>query len=130
MSNHLTPAISREAQCLQAWMLCFPTATIERLCNINSSTGSAKHVVMSLGYGIYDKNIAAINRTIVRLLLNRMRAEKNGNEIMIKRIQNILAGVHYAIDSVTGKSQTVDHVDSEMACRSPNRTLATSKKPA
>lgn len=114
---------SRESGRLYAWMQAFPPITVERLRKINASTGSASHVVLAIGYGFYDSNIAAINKTIIGLLLKRMQAERCGDQVKIKRIQSVLAGMHIAIDWVTGKSEPYSPVsfDLQKACRSVKR---------
>lgn len=123
MTRGQTVIAAHQAGHLYDWMRRFPAATVDRLRNVNSSTGSAKHVVLALSYGLYDKNIAAINRTIVRLLLNRMFAERSGDELKIKRIQSVLAGLHLAIDWVTGAAEPYSDVpyDLQTACRSPGK---------
>jgi hypothetical protein len=42
---------------LHSWLMTLPTESLVRLRNINMSTVSSKHVILSLAYGLYDRHI-------------------------------------------------------------------------
>jgi hypothetical protein len=90
------------------WLNGFPEPSLNRLKRINNSAHDARHVVMSLGFGVYDCRIRALNNLIIKLLVARMRAERSSNEGTVERIQAILTGLHVAIDWATGKLERSD----------------------
>lgn len=97
------------------WLNGFPEPSLNRLKRINDSAQDARHVVLSLGFGVYDCRIRAVNNLIIKLLVARMRAERNKNDSTVARIQAILTGLHVAIDWVTGKLERNDfsHLENE-----------------
>jgi hypothetical protein len=91
------------------WLNGFPEPTINRLKTINNSAQDARHVIISLGYGVYDCRIRAVNNLIIKLLVARMQAERTQNQHTVARIKAILTGLHIAIDWVTGKLERGDY---------------------
>lgn len=91
------------------WINRFPDPSLNRLKRINNSSADAGHVILSLGYAVYDCNIRALNNLIVKLLLTRMQAQRRGEERIIERTQVILTGLHVAIDWATGKLEHGDY---------------------
>lgn len=98
---------------LYSWILSWPSESISRLKTINESTGSAKHVVLTVAYSVYDRKICQIGQMITSLLLARMRAERSGQEQQVARINKFMLSVHESIDKATGVSRTYE---SETAC--------------
>lgn len=86
------------------WLLGMPQESIERLRAINLSTGSSRHVILALTYGIYDVHIRKINRMITSLLIARLKAERAGKCRLIARINDFMENMHSAIDFATGTS--------------------------
>lgn len=91
------------------WLNGFPEPSLNRLRTINNSAQDARHVIISLGFGVYDCRIRAVNNLIIKLLVARMQAERSQNERTVARIQAILTGLHVAIDWVTGKLERGDY---------------------
>jgi hypothetical protein len=89
-------------QSLFPWLAQMPAPSIERLRHINLSTTGSHHIILALGYALYDSHIRKLNRLITSLLLARMRAERNGNERSVERINKLMNDLHSAIDSITG----------------------------
>ncbi|MBX9722400.1 MAG: hypothetical protein K2X81_13455 [Candidatus Obscuribacterales bacterium] len=87
-----------------------PEESIKRLRAINKSTSSARHVILTLTYGLYDPNIGQLNRMIVALLLRRMKAERAGESALVARINDFMKLMHEAIDNVTNVVR--EHPDS------------------
>lgn len=90
------------------WLSAFPEPSVNRLRNINNASADARHVIISLGYGVYDCRIRALNNMIIKLLVARMKAERSCNERTLERIQAILTGLHVAIDWRTGRLERSD----------------------
>ncbi|GEM_PF-827310 len=90
------------------WLSGFPEPSINRLRTINNASADARHVIISLGYGVYDCRIRALNNMIIKLLVARMHAERAQNERTLERIQVILTGLHVAIDWTTGRLERSD----------------------
>lgn len=90
------------------WLSGFPEPSINRLRTINNASADARHVIISLGYGMYDCRIRALNNMIIKLLVERMKAERSNNERTLERIQAILTGLHVAIDWTTGRLERSD----------------------
>ncbi len=97
------------------WINRFPDPSLNRLKRINNSSQDAGHVILSLGFGVYDCNIRALNNLIVKLLLTRLQAQRRGEQRVIDRTQAILTGLHVAIDWATGKLDRSDfsHLEQE-----------------
>ncbi len=93
---------------LYNWLLSMPEESISRLKNINESTGSAHHVILTLTYGFYDPCIAKLNRMITALLLRRMRAERQGKLFLVERINTFMNEMHKCIDRVTGVNKALN----------------------
>lgn len=87
---------------LTEWLEKMPIESLERLRRINESTGSAKHVVLTIAFSIYDSNIRSIGRMITGLLIKRMQAERIGASIQVERINDYMLQMHESIDDVTG----------------------------
>ena len=94
----------KKRQALDQWLRSLPPESIQRLRVINSSANSAKHIVVCLTIGIYDRNIRKINSMITSLLLTRMKAERSGRTQLVNRINTFMDEMHLAIDAVTGVS--------------------------
>lgn len=109
---------------LQSWIASFPAESIERLRLINATTGSSKHIILSLAYGLYDKQIRALNRMITQLLLARMKAERRGKTQAVKQINDYMEELHEAIDAVT--KITSVRSSSQAACSRPTRIILSS----
>ncbi len=87
---------------LTEWLEKMPVESLERLRRINESTGSAKHVVLTIAFSLYDSNIRSIGRMITGLLIKRMQAEQVGSAIQVERINEYMLQMHESIDEVTG----------------------------
>lgn len=87
---------------LFAWISQWPPESKDRLRKINESTGSARHVVLTVAYSVYDRNIGRVAQMITSLLLSRMKAERNGKTELVEKINQFMICVHEAIDSATG----------------------------
>lgn len=83
-------------------LLAFPQDSAQRLEHINHSATSAHHVLLAIKYGVTDAHIGALNKTIVSLLLSRLRAERNRNQRVIDKVNETMLGLHLAIDWMTG----------------------------
>lgn len=109
---------------LQKWLASMPAESLERLTQINSNTGSAHHVILTLAYGLRDRNIGKLNRMIIGLLLRRMKAEREGNDRQVERINAYMKEMHELIDNVTGVNTAIN--GDRSACnrtKSGKRTL-------
>lgn len=91
----------------------FPQDSAEKLGHINHAASSAHHVLLAIKYGVTDTHIRGLNRTIIRLLLSRLKAERSRNQNLIDRINNTMLGLHLAIDWVTGVQMpySVQHIE-------------------
>jgi len=107
---------------LTEWLEKLPIQSIERLAKINESTGSAKHVVLTIGFSFYDSNIRSISRMITGLLIKRMQAERVGATIQVERINEFMLQMHESIDQVTGVRRAIN--GSRHACNSAKRRPA------
>ncbi len=109
------------------WLSGFPEPSINRLRTINNASADARHVIISLGFGVYDCRIRALNNMIIKLLVARMHAERDNNERVLERIQAILTGLHVAIDWVTGRLERSDfsHLD-QPSCNKVVKALTSS----
>jgi len=109
------------------WLNGFPEPSLNRLKRINNASADAGHVIMSLRYSIFDCRIRAVNNLIIKLLVARLRAEKNQNVRALERIQAILTGLHVAIDWVTGKLDRSDFSHLEQpSCNKVVKALSSS----
>ncbi len=86
---------------LQSFIASLPKDSIERLRHINLSTGSPRHIILTLAYGIYDRHIGRLNKMITGLLISRLKAERAGKIRLVNRINDFLENMHEAIDLVT-----------------------------
>lgn len=93
---------------LKTWLEAMPPESLERLKQVNSHTGSAHHVILTLTYGLTDRYIGTLNRMIIGLLLRRMKAERSGNEKQIERINAYMKEMHEIIDAVTGVNTAIN----------------------
>lgn len=93
---------------VDAWISQFPEQSINRLGHINRSTNSARHVLLALAYGTFDKSISELNRVITALLVARMRAERAGLNAKVQRINAYMVKLHEAIDFATGVEGRVE----------------------
>lgn len=87
---------------LQNWLQSMPAESRDRLKSINENTGSASHVILTLAYSICDGNIRRLSRMITGLLVQRMKAERTGQQATVDRINEYMKEMHESIDSVTG----------------------------
>lgn len=101
---------------LHTFIVNLPPESIDRLRTINTSTGSSKHIIVALAFGLYDGNIRKLNQMITGLLLSRMKAEKAGKFRLVNRINIFLETMHEAIDLATGTG-TIRAKDG-IACKS------------
>jgi hypothetical protein len=109
------------------WLSGFPEPSINRLRNINNASADARHVIISLGYGVYDCRIRGLNNMIIKLLVARMKAERTQNERTLARIQAILTGLHVAIDWTTGRLERSDFSHLEQpSCNKVVKALSSS----
>lgn len=92
----------RDGTQLHSWFSSFPQESIERLRAINASTASSKHVILALGFGLFDMRIRKLNCMIVALLVSRLKAERSGNSHLVGRINKFMEEVHAGIDAATG----------------------------
>ncbi len=79
-----------------------PLDSSRRLKHINDAADTADHVLLAIRYGVVDSNIRRLNKTIIGLLLSRFRAERSSNHALVKRINDVMLGLHLAIDWMTG----------------------------
>ena len=79
-----------------------PQDSAKRLQHINYAATSARHVILAIKYGVADAHIRGLNKTIIGLLLSRLRAERSCNYKLIERINETMLGLHLAIDWATG----------------------------
>lgn len=93
---------------LRLWLASMPPDSLERLKQINSHTGSAHHVILTLAYGLRDRYINKLNRMIIGLLLRRMKAEQSGNEKQVERINSYMKEMHELIDNITGVNTAIN----------------------
>ncbi|MBX9570173.1 MAG: hypothetical protein K2X77_14845 [Candidatus Obscuribacterales bacterium] len=93
---------------LQQWLASMPAESLDRLTQINSHTGSAHHVILTLAYGLRDRYIGKLNRMIIGLLLRRMKAEREGNDKQVERINSYMKEMHELIDCVTGVNTAIN----------------------
>lgn len=105
---YMVPDRKFVAERFYRWLSGFPESSINRLRTINNASADARHVIISLGYGVYDCRIRGLNNMIIKLLVARLNAERTQNERTLARIQAILTGLHVAIDWVTGKLDRSD----------------------
>lgn len=89
---------------LDAWLATIPPESVSRLRAINTSTDSARHIILSLAYGLTDAHIGKLNRIITALLISRLKAERAGKEHTVARINKFMEEMHHAIDAVCGMS--------------------------
>jgi hypothetical protein len=95
---------------LKTWLMDLPADSLKRLKAINASTGSSRHIILSLTYGIYDSHIRKLNGMITGLLIARLRAERAGNSNLVHRINRFMHNVHEAVDLATGvNSKSIDN---------------------
>ncbi|MBX9686105.1 MAG: hypothetical protein K2X27_05355 [Candidatus Obscuribacterales bacterium] len=85
-----------------------PPDSLERLRVINQNTGSAKHVILTLTFGLFDPYIRRLNKMITGLLLRRLRAERAGDQEKIEKINDYMKKMHDAIDEVTGVKTAIN----------------------
>ena len=83
------------------WLENVNGVTIERLRKINSAADSPMHIVLTLTFGVYDKHINRINRTIASLMLSRMTAQRKGQLDRVRRINSVLEQIHDIVDRKT-----------------------------
>jgi hypothetical protein len=105
------------------WLAGWPPESVERLRIINRSHGSSRHILLSLGYGVYDKNIRKMNQVITGLLLARMRAHRSNQVRNIERLNALMEDIHVAVDVVTD-TQTGRH---STPCNRPNKNSPSSR---
>ncbi len=105
---------------LYDWLNSFPQESQSRLYQINHASTSASHIVLALGYGIYDSHIRKLNRLIIGLMLSRMKAERSDNDAVIANINKTLQDLHDSINRVTGLTPVVP----DGACQSPAKRKA------
>ncbi len=84
------------------WLVNLPQDSLERLRIINMSTGSSRHIILSLTFGIYDAHIRKLTRMITSLLLARLAAERTGKFRLVARIDSFMDELHAAVDYATG----------------------------
>lgn len=89
---------------VQLWLMSIPQDSLDRLRVINSSTGSSRHIILSLTFGLYDAHIRKLNRMITSLLIARLKAERAGKLRLVARINNFMEEIHTAVDQATGTS--------------------------
>lgn len=89
---------------LDAWLATVPAESVVRLKAINASTDSARHIILSLAYGLTDAHIGKLNRIITALLISRLKAERAGKVHTVERINDFMDEMHQAIDAVCGMS--------------------------
>ena len=94
--------VSPEERGLFQWLSGFPSTSLRRLKQINSSTGSSRHIILTVSYGLVDPNIRALNKMIIHLLLSRMKFEKNGDTRRIERVEKKMGELHTVVDLLTG----------------------------
>jgi hypothetical protein len=111
----------RSAEHFYKRFLAFPRDSARRLEHINRTTSSAHHVLLAIKYGVTDLHIRALNRTIVSLLLSRLRAERDRNQRVLNRINETMLGLHLAIDWITGVQPpfSVQYIDRSTCNRVP-----------
>ncbi len=105
---------------LQSWLAAMPADSIDRLRTINLSTGSAKHVILALAFGLYDRNISRLNKMITGMLIARLRAERAGKVKLVARINEFMEEMHESIDNATGIAAGARR--SGTPCNRPGRT--------
>ncbi len=87
---------------INRWLNSFPPDSIRRLHQINASSGSARHVILALAFGSFDKHIRDVNRLITGLLVARLKASRQGDLEKVSRINLIMEELHNQIDRLTG----------------------------
>jgi hypothetical protein len=105
---------------LHGWLAGLPADSIDRLRSINLSTGSAKHVILALTFGLYDRNICRLNKMITGMLIARLRAERAGKVKLVARINCFMEEMHESIDRATGVGASARR--SGNPCNRPGRT--------
>jgi hypothetical protein len=100
-----------------------PVDSTQRLEHINHAATSAHHVLLAIKYGVTDGHIRALNKTIIGLLLSRLKAERSRNQYLIDRINETMLGLHLAIDWVTGVQPpySAQHIERGACNRMPKR---------
>jgi hypothetical protein len=101
-----------------------PEDSTLRLEQINHAATSAHHVLLAIGYGVTDLHIRALNKTIIGLLLSRLKAERSRNQHLIDRINETMLGLHLAIDWVTGVQPpfSMQHIERSACNRVPGKS--------
>lgn len=101
----------------------FPAESAEKLEHINNAASSAHHVLLAIKYGVTDANIRGLNKTIIGLLLSRLKAERSCNQCLIDKINNTMLGLHLAIDWATGVQMpfSATHIERGVCNRMPAR---------
>lgn len=89
---------------LLSWLQSMPSESLNKLRMINESTGSARHVILTLAFAICDSNIRSLSRMITGLLVKRMQAERAGSMLQVEKIDQYMRHMHESIDFVTGVS--------------------------
>jgi hypothetical protein len=89
------------------WLVTLPDESIDRLRTINTSTGSSRHIILTLAFGVYDKHIGKLNRIITSLLIARLRAERAGKTSLVERINDFMHDIHHEVDVLTGTAANV-----------------------
>ncbi len=93
---------------LQQWLMRWPEDSLKRLKDINTSTDSSRHVILSLTYGLYDPQIRKLNRVITSLLVARLKSQRAGNAGLVAQINNLMENMHLAVDLATGTNSRRD----------------------
>lgn len=102
MSTQHNLLISSGEHKLFKWLSGFPAQSLDRLKQINLSTNSSKHIILTVSYGLIDPNIRAVNKMIVNLLLLRMKFEKKGDCKRIEKVEKKMQELHVVVDELTG----------------------------
>lgn len=101
-----------------------PFDSAQRLEHINHAATSAHHVLLAIKYGVIDSHIRSLNKTIIGLLLSRLKAERSRNQYLIDRINETMLGLHLAIDWATGVQPpfSAQHIERGVCNRMPQRS--------
>lgn len=100
---------------VRAWIESMPPESTRRLAIINNSTNSARHIVIALSYGLYDRHIRKLNQIITSLLVLRMKAERENKTRTVERLNKFMDEIHLAIDIATDTNR--DRTQNGEACR-------------
>lgn len=104
---------------LQEWLDAMPPESLDRLRTINAHSATSSHIIIALAFGIYDSHIRRLNRMITHLLLSRMKAERQGNEQVVARINGLMEQMHLIVDRVTGIQRPPS--ENGQVCNRPGR---------